>query len=345
VASGQLAWERTTVADTSYLVTGGRVPGTDAEAYFFFSEEELRSDLAELGTILLGGLGVVVLLAGLAGALLARRTLAPVARASDAARSLAEGLLATRLPVEREDEFGAWATSFNEMAEALEAKITELSEAQARERRFTADVAHELRTPLTAVVNEASLLAEHIERMPPEAQRPAELLVADVARLRDLVEDLMEISRLDAGTQPLRTERVDLGSLVTSAVRGRGWDERLRLDADEVVLTSDPRRLERIVANLIGNALEHGGREVVVRVGRDGVGAFVEVSDRGPGIAREDLPHLFDRFYKADRARTGHGTGLGLAIALENARLLGGDIAVTSEPGAGTRFTFRLPVT
>ena len=345
VESGQLAWERTSVADTSYLVTGGQVPGTDAEAYFFFSEEDLRSELTELGTILLGALGVVVALAAVAGALLARRTLAPVARASDAARSLAEGLLATRLPVEREDEFGAWAASFNEMAEALETKITELSEAQARERRFTADVAHELRTPLTAVVNEASLLAEHIERMPPEAQRPAELLVADVARLRDLVEDLMEISRLDAGTQPVRPERVDLGSLVAAAVRARGWDERLRLDADEVVLTSDPRRLERIVANLVGNALEHGGREVAVRVGRDGVGAFVEVSDRGAGIAREDLPHLFDRFYKADRSRAGHGTGLGLAIALENARLLGGDIAVASEPGAGTRFTFRLPVT
>jgi two-component system sensor histidine kinase MtrB len=155
----------------------------------------------------------------------------------------------------------------------------------------------------------------------------------------------MEISRLDAGTQPLRPERVDLGSLVASAVRARGWDERLRLDTDEVVLTSDPRRLERIVANLVGNALEHGGREVAVRVGRDGVGAFVEVSDRGQGIAREDLPHLFDRFYKADRSRAGLGTGLGLAIALENARLLGGDIAVASEPGAGTRFTFRLPVT
>jgi two-component system sensor histidine kinase MtrB len=345
VASEQLAYERTTIAGTPYLVTGGRVPGTDAEAYFFFSEEELQSDLTELGTILLGGLGVVVLLAALAGALLARRTLAPVARASEAARSLAEGLLATRLPVEREDEFGAWATSFNEMAEALESKITELSEAQARERRFTADVAHELRTPLTAVVNEASLLADHIERMPAEAQRPAELLIADVARLRDLVEDLMEISRLDAGTQPVRPEQVDLGSLVTSAVRVRGWQERLRLDVEEVVLTSDPRRLERIVANLVGNALEHGGREVAVRVGRDGVGPFVEVSDRGPGIAREDLPHLFDRFYKADRSRAGHGTGLGLAIALENARLLGGDIAVASEPGAGTRFTFRLPVT
>src|SRR5919106_382546 len=232
VAGNQVAYERTEVGDTRYLVVGGRVSDTDAEAYFFFSEEDIWGDLADLGTVLLVGLAVVLVVAGLIGIFLARRTLAPVARASDAARSLAEGLLATRLPVEREDEFGAWAASFNEMADALETKITELSEAQARERRFTADVAHELRTPLTAVVNEASLLAEHIERMPPEAQRPAELLVADVARLRDLVEDLMEISRLDAGTQPLRTEQVDLGSLVTSPVRGRGWDERLRLDPE-----------------------------------------------------------------------------------------------------------------
>jgi signal transduction histidine kinase len=346
VAEGELAYERTEVADTPYLVTGGQVPGTeDDEAYFFFSEEELWHDLAVLRNILLAGLAVVTLLAALVGMLLARRTLAPVARASTAARSLAEGLLDTRLPVESSDEFGAWAASFNEMADALEAKITELSEAQARERRFTADVAHELRTPLTAIVNEASLLAEHIERMPPEAKRPAELLVEDVKRLRDLVEDLMEVSRLDAGTQAVRPERLDLGSLVAAALRARAWEDRVALDADEVVLTTDPRRVERIVANLVGNALEHGGREVAVRVGADGVGAFVEVSDRGPGIAREDLPHLFERFYKADPARTGRGTGLGLAIALENARLLGGDVEVASEPGVGARFTLRLPVT
>jgi two-component system sensor histidine kinase MtrB len=345
VAEDQLAYERTEVAGTRYLVVGGRVPATEAEAYFFFSEEEIRDDLADLRTILLVGLSAVLLVAGLVGTLLARRTLAPVARASDAARSLAEGLLATRLPVEREDEFGAWASSFNEMAEALQAKITALSEAQARERRFTADVAHELRTPLTAIVNEASLLAEHLERMPAEARRPAELLVDDVARLRDLVEDLMEISRLDAGTQPVRPEPVDLASLVAAAVRARGWHERVHLEVGEVVLQTDPRRLERIVANLIGNALEHGGRDVAVRVGRDGIGAFVEVADRGHGIAAADLPHLFDRFYKADPARTGPGSGLGLAIALENARLLGGGIDVWSEPGSGTRFTLRLPVT
>ena len=144
------------------------------------------------------------------------------------------------------------------MADALEAKITALSEAQARERRFTADVAHELRTPLTAIVNEASLLAEHLERMPAEARRPAELLVEDVKRLRDLVEDLMEISRLDAGTQPVRPERFDLGFLVGAAIRARGWQDRVELRADEVVLETDPRRVERIVANLAGNALEHG---------------------------------------------------------------------------------------
>jgi signal transduction histidine kinase len=346
VAQGQLAYERTEVADSRYLITGGRVPTEeDAEAYFFFSEDELWNDLADLRNILLAGLGAVVLLAGLAGALVARRTLAPVARASTAAHSLAEGLLDTRLPVERSDEFGLWAASFNEMADALETKITALSEAQARERRFTADVAHELRTPLTAIVNEASLLAEHIERMPPDARRPAHLLVEDVKRLRDLVEDLMEISRLDAGTQPVRPERVDLGSLVATAVRARGWQDRVRLETSQVVLDTDPRRVERIAANLIGNALEHGGREIAVRVGADGLGAFVEVSDRGPGIAREDLPHLFERFYKADPARTGRGTGLGLAIALENARLLGGDVQVWSDRGVGTRFTLRLPVT
>jgi two-component system sensor histidine kinase MtrB len=346
VAEGQLAYERTEVADTRYLVTGGEIPDSEADqAYFFFSEEELWDDIAELRNILLAGLGIVVLVAGLAGALLARRILAPVGRASTAAHSLAEGLLDTRLPVESSDEFGLWAASFNDMADALEAKITALSESQARERRFTADVAHELRTPLTAIVNEASLLADHIARMPPEARRPAELLVDDVKRLRDLVEDLMEISRLDARTQPVRTERVNLADLVATAVRAHGWTDRVRLEGGEVVLETDPRRVERIAANLIANALDHGGGDVTVRVGADDHRAFLEVSDRGPGISAEDLPHLFERFYKVDTARSGHGTGLGLSLALENARLLGGEIDVQSEPGAGSRFTLRLPVT
>ncbi|MGB2954112.1 MAG: HAMP domain-containing sensor histidine kinase, partial [Gaiellaceae bacterium] len=341
VRQGKLGYEREKVAGTHYLVVGGPV-GRNTELYFFFSEQNLRHELGVLRTILLAGLGILVLAAGLVGALLARRTLRPVARASAAAHSLAEGLLETRLPVTGRDEFGTWAEAFNEMAGALEAKISALSVAQARERRFTADVAHELRTPLTALVGEASLLAEHLGRMPAESRRPAELLIADVGRLRRLVEDLMEISRFDAGGESVQAETVDLGSLAAATVRARGWEERVRLDADEVVITSDPRRLERIVANLVGNALQHGGRGVVVRVGRDGVGAFVEVVDRGPGISPEHLPHLFERFYKADQARSGRGTGLGLAIAQENARLLGGEIEVSSELGEGAHFTLRL---
>jgi signal transduction histidine kinase len=337
-ASGRLGYERVDVAGTSYLVVGGEVKKADTELYYFYSEERLWDELAQLRNVLLAALGVVTLFGALA-----RRILAPVGRASQAAHSLAEGLLETRLPVESGDEFGVWAASFNEMAEALEAKIRALSEAQARERRFTSDVSHELRTPLTALVAAASLLSEQLDRMPPDARRPAELLVNDVARLRDLVEDLMEISRLDAGEARVREERVDLGSLVRAAVRSRGWENRVSVDGDEVVLQSDHRRLERIASNLIGNALEHGGRDVAARVGRDGVGPFLEVTDHGAGIPPDRLPHVFDRFYKADTARAGPGSGLGLAIALENARLLGGDIEVWSEVGRGTRFTLRLP--
>jgi signal transduction histidine kinase len=173
VADGQLAYEREEVNGVPYLVVGGRVPSADTELYYYFSEERLWDELAQLRNILLYVLAAVIVVGGVVGALLARRMLRPVARASVAAHALAEGLLDTRLPVESQDEFGAWAASFNEMADALEAKITALSEAQARERRFTSDVSHELRTPLTALVAEASLLAEHLDSMPDNARRPA----------------------------------------------------------------------------------------------------------------------------------------------------------------------------
>jgi signal transduction histidine kinase len=340
VRRGRLGYQRESVNGTHYLVVGG--PSERAELYFFFSEQGLRHELAVLRNILLAGGGLLVLLAALAGELFAREALRPVARASEAAHSLAEGLLETRLPVEGRDEFGSWAQAFNEMASALEAKISALSAAQARERRFTADVAHELRTPLTALVGEASLLREHLDRMPDQTRRPAELLIEDVGRLRRLVEDLMEISRLDAGAEAVQPKAVDLAAAVAAVVRARGWDGRVKLDAEKTIATTDPRRLERIVANLVGNALEHGGDDVTVRIGRDETHAFVEIADQGPGISAEHMPHLFERFYKADPSRSGPGSGLGLAIAQENARLLGGEIAVRSEPGKGARFTLRL---
>ena len=230
------------------------------------------------------------------------------------------------------------------MAEALEEKIRALSEAQARERRFTSDVAHELRTPLTALAGEAALLGEHLERMPEEAQRPAQMLVEDVDRLRRLVDELMEVSRLDAGREDLRTEPVDLGSLVAGLLRSRGWETSVSLRAKDVVLETDPRRVERILSNLIENALAHGGRDAAVHIGRNGRRPRGGLRS-GSGYRCQSISRTCSSAStRPNSARAGGGSGLGLAIALENARLLGGGIDASSEVGAGSRFTLRLPV-
>jgi two-component system sensor histidine kinase MtrB len=313
------------------------VPGSNAQLYLFFSEQSIQRNLAQLRNTLAAAWLGVLLVAALVGHVLARRTLGPVARASEAARLIAGGRLDTRLPVGAADEFGAWAAAFNEMADALEAKIAALSAAQARELRFTANVAHELRTPLTALVAEASLLGS-------QARRPVELLVADVRRLRTLVDELMEISRLDAGSEPVLRQRVDVRSVVAALISARGWQDQVAVNGEPLTLTTDPRRIERILGNLVGNAVEHSGRDVTVRTGTDGAHGYIDVADGGPGIPPEHLPHVFERFYKADSARAGVGSGLGLAIALENARLLGGNISVSSDVASGSVFRLTLPL-
>jgi len=230
------------------------------------------------------------------------------------------------------------------MADALEAKIAALSAAQARELRFTANVAHELRTPLAALVAEASLLSGQVSHLPDLARRPVELLIADVSRLRTLVDELMEISRLDAGSEPVQQRLVSVRSIVAALISARGWEDQVAVDGEPLTLTTDPRRVERILANLVGNAVEHSGRDIGVRTGTDGAHGCVDVADAGPGIAPEHLPHVFERFYKADSARAGAGSGLGLAIARENARLLGGNISVSSDVERGSVFRLSLPL-
>ncbi len=343
VRHGQLGYQRVRIAGQPYLIVGGHVPRSTAELYLFFSEQDIARALDQLRNILAGGWLGVVLLAALIGNLLARRTLEPVARASEAARKIADGQLGTRLPVRVRDEFGVWAAAFNEMADALEAKIAALSAAQARELRFTANVAHELRTPLTALVAEASLLSDQAGSLPEQARRPVELLATDVRRLRVLVGELMEISRLDAGSEPVQLRLADVRSIVTGLIGARGWQDTVTVEGEPLTLATDPRRVERILANLIGNAVEHSGRDVRVRTSTDGARGCVEVADGGPGIAPALLPMIFERFYKADSARTAAGSGLGLAIALENARLLGGDISVSSDVARGSVFRLTLP--
>ena len=344
VAAGRLAFDRP-AGQPHLLIVGGQVPGSTVQLYLVRSEDRIHFDLDQLRAVLAAAWLAVVLIAAGIGRVLARRTLEPVARAGEAARAIAEGLLATRLPVRGRDEFGAWAASFNEMADALEAKIAALSAAEARERRFTADVAHELRTPVTALVAAASLLRDQLDRIPEEARRPAELVVGDVVRLRRLIEELMEISRLDAGREPVAASDVDPLALLRSLADAHGWSDRVTIGGDTVVVHTDPRRLERVLANLLANAVEHGGRGVRASVHANARTVNVDVADDGPGIAAEHLPHVFDRFYKADPARSGRGSGLGLAIAWENARLIGGRLSAANPPGRGAVFRLEMPVT
>jgi two-component system sensor histidine kinase MtrB len=343
-AAGELAFQRVESGSRPWLLAGGRVPGERAELYLVVSEEAIYADLSQLGGVLGVGWLAVVGFALLTGRLVARRTLEPVGRASAAARAVAEGLLDTRLPPGRADEFGAWAESFNRMAAALEAKIAALSAAQDKHRRFTADVAHELRTPVSALVAEAALLREELEWLPADARRPAELLVADVVRLRHLIDELMEISRLDAGSEPVRAEPVDVAALIADLVEARGWSEQVTLDLAAATVATDPRRFARVVGNLVDNAVEHGRVGVSVSSNLDGERLMVDVADAGPGIPPDYLPYLFERFSKGDPSRAGRGSGLGMAIAQANAELLGGAIEVHSEPGRGSRFRFTLPV-
>jgi two-component system sensor histidine kinase MtrB len=241
------------------------------------------------------------------------------------------------------------------MSRNLRLKIEALEAAEVRERRFTADVAHELRTPIAALVGEAALLraalAEADERgLSPEGRRAIELVVWDVERLRKLIDDLLEISRIDAQAADVALEEFDVRDFLRRMHAARGWPP----DVDLVVgsglfACTDRRRLERIVVNLVENALRHGRPPFVVEAhissSRPGHPELVlSVTDFGPGIPAGQSRHVFERFYKVDPSRgASRGSGLGLAIAWENARLLGGSLKVRSREGEGARFVLRLP--
>ena len=343
VAAGRLGWEWLELDGEPYLVVGGRRPETGPDFYIYFPAGDVAAALTRLGQALVVGGVVLVALAALAARGIARRVLHPVAAASRAAGAIAAGDLSARLPVESGDEFGAWAESFNRMAASLEGSIAGLQEARDRERRFVADVSHELRTPLTALVGEAGILKEHLDSLPPEARRMGELLAADTARLRTLVEDLLEVSRLDAGSEATSLTEFDAAALTGAVAAARCPQARVEAPGP-LPVRSDRRRLERILANLLDNAARHGDGEVTVAVRRDGDCLVVAVADRGPGVAEQDLERLFERFFKADASRHSAGSGLGLAVARSHARALGGDLVARRRAGAGLEFEARVTV-
>lgn len=345
-----LYWQRVTMDGTPYLVGGARVIGTDWTGYMFKSLDSERRDLNSLAW----SLGIATGLSLIGSALLAQgaasTVLRPVQRLGEAARRLGEGKLDTRLRVTGTDELADLSRTFNQTAERLQKRVEELSEREKSSRRFVADMSHELRTPLTAMTAVSEVLEEEQENLDPMIAPAVQLVVQETRRLNDLVENLMEVTRFDAGTARLVLDDVDVADQVTACVDARAWLDAVELDADRgIVARLDPRRLDVILANLIGNALKHGGSpvRVSVRTTADAPTAgdlLIEVKDNGPGIPAEVLPHVFDRFYKADTARPrSDGSGLGLSIAVESARIHGGTITAANDPAGGAVFTLRLP--
>jgi signal transduction histidine kinase len=345
VKEGRLGYAWLDVAGEPALVVGGR-PSEGPAFYFVFPATAIEDALAQLRLGLLAAAIVAIALALATARIVARGILRPVDSGSAAAARIAAGDLSARVPAGGADEFARFAAEFNRMADSLAATVTRLEASESQNRRFVADVSHELRTPMTALVAEASIIEAGLDQLPPDARRAAELLVADVRRLRVLVDDLMELSRFDARAEQAELEPLDLGAAARSIVASRLPSAELLLPSEPVVVDADVRRLDRIVGNLLDNARHHApDSPVTVAVARDGDGAVLSVADRGPGVHPDVVGHLFDRFYKADASRRGGSSGLGLAIAAEHAALLGGELRAENRDGGGLAVTLRLPVT
>ncbi len=327
--------------------------GNAYQLYYVFPLDEEQQTLQLVQTTLVGaGIALVALLAAIAS-LVTRWVVLPVRHAAQAAQRLSDGNLEERMEVGGADDLAALATSFNDMAASLQEKLRELEDLSKAQRQFVSDVSHELRTPMTTIRMAAEILFDSREDLDAAAARSTELLQSQIERFEVLLTDLLEISRHDSNVATLDAEPADLCDIVRRSAddaqqlaERRGCRIEFRLPAAACMAEVDRRRVERILRNLLVNAVEHGeGRDVVVTVAADRDAAAVAVRDSGVGLAPGEEQLVFERFWRADpaRARTTGGTGLGLSIALEDARLHGGWLQAWGEKGRGSVFRLTVP--
>jgi two-component system sensor histidine kinase MtrB len=323
------------------------------ELYFIFPLSAAQSSLQIVQTTLIGaGLALIALLAAIAS-LVTRWVVVPVRHAAQAAQRLSAGHLGERMVVGGADDLGKLATSFNDMAATLQGQLRELEELSKAQRQFVSDVSHELRTPMTTIRMAAELLFDAREQLDSPASRSVELLQSQIERFEGLLSDLLEISRHDANVATLDAESTDVCDLARRSAddaqqlaERRGCRIEFRLPAEPCIAEVDKRRVDRILRNLLVNAVEHGeGRDVLVTVAADRDAVAVAVRDHGVGLASGEETLVFERFWRADpaRARTTGGTGLGLAIALEDAHLHRGWLQAWGEKGRGSVFRLTVP--
>ena len=334
VTQGQSAQQRFDYKGKPYVAVGVDMPAADAQYFEAFPMESTEGNLRTIATALLVGSGVTILFAAFLGWWTSRRLLRPLSRVATAAGEIASGGLDARMPSENDPDLDRLASSFNDMADAVQTRLE-------REARFASDVSHELRSPITALTAAVEVLDGRRSDLPVRTQQALDVVVSQVRRFDSMVMDLLELSRIDAGSTELHREEVDVRELIPRIAQRYGFGD-VAIETDKKVpslVRLDKLRFERILANLLENANSHGGGPVRVFMEMRGRHALVlGVDDAGPGVARGERSRIFERFARGSAARHRVGTGLGLALVAEHAQAHGGEAWVEDRPGSGARF-------
>jgi two-component system sensor histidine kinase MtrB len=351
---GRLKYSGTPGVDSLFVGNRIDIPGAGRyEMYVVFSLATQASTIQLIqNSLLVTGFALIFLIA-LITWLVVRQVVRPVREAASVAKQFTQGEFDLRLPITSKDELATLAISFNDMAASIEQQISRLENLSRVQQRFVSDVSHELRTPLTTLRMASEVIYNHRTTFEAPVARSAELLVAQLDRFERLLEDLLEVSRFDAEVAVLEPVEFDLITLIKRSVHDLGVDTdektsgvSTKSDNSVVTVKADMRRVERIMRNLLSNALDHcDGTPIEIQIKSTATEVAVGVRDFGTGLDESSLIRVFDRFWRADpsRARVRGGTGLGLSIALEDARLHNGELDAWGRPGKGAHFVLTLP--
>ncbi|MEN2743503.1 MtrAB system histidine kinase MtrB [Sinomonas halotolerans] len=338
------------------IAVGNKVSfaGTVYELYLLYDIQSAQQTLDDMQNVLWFGAVFLLLLIGAIVWIVTRSVVSPVGHAAAVSEKLASGQLEERMAVKGEDEVARLGAAFNHMAANLQDQITALATLSHMQQRFVSDVSHELRTPITTVRMAAEVLYDAREGFDPVTKRSAELLYHQVERFQALLNDLLEISRFDAGVAVLDSEAQDMVAVVRAVIETAapiaaecGSEVKLYARTPSIIVEMDARRIERVLRNLLLNALEHGeGRPVEIFVAANADAVGVSVRDHGIGMSPSEAARVFDRFWRADpsRARKTGGSGLGLSISTEDVKLHSGWLQAWGRPRQGSCFRLTLPL-